>query len=84
MEIYELKPNNNTRKSFYGKANVIESKGLKLLRSYETIVCYFDKKGKLHRTYEFWSVTTGRHIASFCNLGKKDFEKLPVEKVPNF
>ena len=92
MKIYELKPEQEKRKSFYGKATVIEAGKKTMLRSYQTIVCYFDKKGVFHRTWEGWSATTGRHIHEFAlntgnmphGIGKAEWDKLPVEPVPNF
>ena len=45
MKIYELIPTNG-RKSFYGKAKVIECEGENFLQSYNTIVCKVDKNGK--------------------------------------
>ena len=45
MKIYELIPTNG-RKSFYGKAKVIENNGKNFLQSYNTIVCKIDKNGK--------------------------------------
>ena len=88
---YELKPN-NSRKSFYGKAHVIEAGPLRLLKSYETVVAYRDKRGKLRRTWWGWSATTARHVDAFavtvCNrprgIGKAEWEKMPVEPVPQF
>lgn len=46
-----------------------------------------------HRHWDGWSATTGRHIAAFCEsngttshslpvVHKKDWDKLPVEPVP--
>ena len=81
MKIRELCPIDN-RKSFYGKAKVIEKNGRELLRSYDTVVIYRDRKGKLHRTWGGWSATTGRHIHAFCGLGKAEWDKLPVEPEP--
>jgi len=89
--IFELTPNNN-RKSFYGKAHVIQAGPLRLLKSYETIVAYYDKGGKLHRTWAGWSATTSRHVDAFVfhvghaarGIGKAAWEKMPVEPVPQF
>ena len=61
--MYELNCNYDGRKSFYGKANVIEQDGKKILRSYSTNVCFIeDGKAKVNGTY---SNTTLRHIKEF-------------------
>ena len=83
--VYDLTPNDG-HKSFYGRAKVIEAGENKLLRSYETIVAYLDKTKKLHRTWEGWSATTARHVDAFAGRGirKAEWEKMPVEPVPNY
>lgn len=80
----EIKPCNN-QKSFYGKANQIETKDGLFLQSYETIVCYIDKKtNTFHRLWNGYSATTQKHIDSFRRLnglpgmGKREWEELPV------
>lgn len=85
MRTYELKPKYDGRKSFYGKATVIESlSGKKILRSYSTDVCYIDSDG-LHRTWGGYSATTMRHINEFVfqmlgeTLNKKTWESMKVE-----
>lgn len=60
-----LKPTNR-QKSFYGKANVIETETAYLLKSYETVVCSIDKAtGAFTRLWSDYSATTMRHINSF-------------------
>lgn len=61
---YELKPNYDTRASFYGKANVIEFEdGTLLLKSYNTIVAIISSNHAfIDGTY---SATTLRHIKEF-------------------
>lgn len=67
-KMYEL-PCLDNRKSFYGKALVIElENGNIALRSYETIVCELDKNRQLMKYYDDYSQTTMRHINSFCKL----------------
>lgn len=85
MRTYELKPQYDRCKSFYGKATVLESlSGKKILRSYSTDVCYFDSDG-FHRTWGGYSVTTMRHINEFAyqmfgeTFSKKDWESMKVE-----
>ena len=79
MKIYELIPTNG-RKSFYGKAKVIEHNGEKFLQSYNTIVCKIDKNGKFVKMWDGYSTTTMTHINSFADLfnikghGKKWYE----------
>lgn len=34
--------------------------------------------GNVIRLWDVWSATTGRHIASFCGLNKKEFLNLPL------
>lgn len=81
MKIYELVPTNG-RKSFYGKAKVIENNGENFLQSYNTIVCKIDKNGKFVKMWDGYSATTMAHINSFADLfninghGKKWYESL--------
>ena len=68
MKIYELQPN-NSRKSFYGKARVIEKdNGEKVLMSYDTEVCKITKSGEFVRLWDGYSATTMRHVNSFLDL----------------
>lgn len=67
MKAYELEPINN-RKSFYGKAEVIEhDNGNIELRSYNTIVARI-KDGKFERLWDGYSMTTMNHVNAFANL----------------
>lgn len=80
MNIYELIPMNG-RKSFYGKAKVIEAGGWKFLQSYDTIVCGVDSSNGFHRFWDGYSLTTMNHIKSFRGgMSKKDWDSFPVEK----
>ena len=66
MKTYELTPNNG-RKSFYGKAAVIErDNGDIELRSYETIVARI-RNGKFERLWSGYSMTTMNHINAFID-----------------
>ena len=68
--ITELKPL-YSQKSFYGKALVIDEKGVKTLQSYQTKVCRIDEKGNFERLWNGYSVTTMKHIHAFrlaCGL----------------
>jgi hypothetical protein len=67
MKAYELKPNNN-RKSFYGKAEVIEKENGDIeLRSYNTIVARI-RNGKFERLWGGYSMTTMNHVNAFIDL----------------
>lgn len=70
MKIFELVPRYDTRKSFYGKAHVIDHEnGTVELQSYDTIVsrCVNGKVEELGK----WSATTTRHQKEF----RKQFER---------
>lgn len=81
------------RKSFYGKCAAIvsneETDKNTYLLSYDTIVCYVDEAGKVHRTWSGYSATTMRHINAFlryCGInegGKAFWDALPVEALPS-
>lgn len=64
-KIYDL-PCLDSRKSFYGKAKVIEQEnGEKLLQSYNTIVCKITPDGDYIELWDGNTQTTNRHIKSF-------------------
>ncbi len=66
MRHYALQPTNN-RKSFYGKAEVIErDNGTIELRSYQTIVARI-RDGKFERLWDGYSMTTMNHINAFLD-----------------
>jgi hypothetical protein len=65
MTIYELSARYDSRKSFYGKAHVIElDNGTLQLQSYNTIVGEI-KNGKYFQLWDGKSQTTTRHIKEF-------------------
>ena len=69
MKIFELVPRYDARKSFYGKARVVDHEnGTIELQSYNTIVsrCVNGKVEELGK----WSATTTRHQKEF----RKQFE----------
>ncbi|QZA68948.1 hypothetical protein 010DV004_276 [Bacillus phage 010DV004] len=74
--ITELNPVYDSRKSFYGKAMVLEDGNTIALRSYDTIVAEIkDGKAEVYGTY---SMTTMRHIKDFLyqngfEVGTKKF-----------
>lgn len=70
MKIFELVPRYDARKSFYGKARVVDHEdGTIELQSYDTIVsrCVNGKVEELGK----WSQTTTRHQKEF----RKQFER---------
>lgn len=70
MTVYELHPRYDSRKSFYGKAHVIEyPDGKKQLQSYDTIVCEISSNGEFKILWDGKTQTTTRHINEF----KKQF-----------
>lgn len=74
MAIYELKPS-GSQKSFNGKAIVeIEPNGDEILYSYGTKILTKHKDGSYTKHWDDWSATTGKHIASFAGLNKKQYE----------
>ena len=67
MKMFELRPMNG-RKSFYGKAEVIErDNGDIELRSYDTIVARI-RNGIFERLWSGYSATTMNHINSFIDI----------------
>ena len=63
-DFYELFPRYDSRKSFYGKAQVIiYEDGSRALKSYDTIVSV-EKNGKVTHLGK-WSATTSRHQREF-------------------
>lgn len=79
------------RKSFYGKAWVIETENGRYLRSYDTIICFLSYGGSFTKLWNGYSATTMRHINSFMDFvrwnqcgGKKWWESLEVGEVYNF
>ena len=65
MRVFDL-PCMNGRKSFYGKAKVIElDNGTKQLLSYNTIVCEIDSNRNFKKIWTGSSHTTNCHIKSF-------------------
>ena len=70
MKVYELTPRFDNRKSFYGKAAVIDYEdGRQELRSYQTIVSRCNN-GVIEHLGK-WSQTTSRHQREF----EKQFAK---------
>lgn len=73
LHTYELQARFDARKSFYGKAHVIEyADGTKQLKSYNTIVCEISPKGVFKLLWDGKTQTTNRHIKEF----RKQFERI--------
>ena len=80
MRRFELSPIDG-RKSFYGKAYVIEDdNGNKTLYSYDTPIITESADGKYTRLYNGYTATTGRHINAFCGMSKDAFMKLSAKE----
>lgn len=83
----ELMPT-SSRKSFYGKAFVLEGKdSTHWLQSYNTIMCSVDRDGHVRRHSDYSSNTTNRHVKAFLETFAPDiepakFRKLTVEPRP--
>lgn len=86
--LYNLTPQYDSRKSFYGKAKVYrDDKGHILLMSYSTIVAEItdaiaSEDGKPHVKVNGWySSTTARHINDFLyQYGFKTMSKKEMEQ----
>ena len=79
-KMYELSPKDG-RKSFYGKAKVmLEDDGSETLYSYGTPIIRRKPNGDLDPLWDGYSATTGRHIASFAGLNKKQYMDLLKKK----
>ena len=89
MNVTILKPVVSRNKSYYGKAKVIESDGVKYLKSYKTIVCAVTCDGEFIRFWDSYSPTTQNHINDFRvlygfeSLNKKEWDKLEVNNGQN-
>ena len=83
----ELMPT-SSRKSFYGKALVLEGKdSTRWLQSYNTIMCSVDSDGHVRRHSNHRSYTTDRHVKAFLetfapDMDPTEFRKLEVEPRP--
>ena len=78
MKILDLKPLNG-QKSFGGKAQIIiMNSNIIQLRSFETIVAEYNTKEDVINVFDWFSMTTAKHINSFLelygfrNVSKKD------------
>ena len=77
------------RKSFYGKAKVIECKEGRYLQSYDTLVCFVSYGGSFEKLWDGYSATTMRHINAFMRFigwnvgGKKWWDSLEVWEKPD-
>ena len=67
MELKELQAIYDGRKSFYGKAHLIESDEKVELQSYDTIVATYHKNENKFVLHGDYSPTTLRHQKEFAN-----------------
>ena len=66
MRFYELTAQYDVRKSFYGKAHVIDHEnGVLELQSYDTIVARIEDGKVTQADIGVYSTTTNRHIREF-------------------
>lgn len=87
---YEL-PCLDGRKSFYGKAHVIEGRtGGHTLKSYNTPICFlYEENGevKLEKLSPVATQTTRRHVRSFFAFlglaypGNREWDKLEIQRI---
>lgn len=83
-KMYDLPAFGDSRKSFYGKAIVVEDANGKTLLSYGTPVCRLNNDGTFARLWGGYSATTMRHVNSFIRFfnlsggGKSWWDALPV------
>ena len=75
MEMYELMARYDARKSFYGKAHVMEDENGKTLLSYGTKICRIDNDGNLSRLWHGNSQTTTRHVKEFLKQFGGNYEE---------
>lgn len=76
-EATALKPN-DSHKSFYNKAYILDFGRYQKLLSYDTIVLVHDTEtGEYYRTWHNHTATTGRHIIAFAGLRKHEYLALP-------
>ena len=74
MEFKELQAIYDGRKSFYGKAHLIESDEKVELQSYDTIVATYHKNENKFVLHGDYSPTTLRHQKEFANQLGFDFK----------
>lgn len=78
--LFELVPTDG-RVSFYRKAMVrVDNDGSKTLYSYGTKIMTVFSDGSAVRYWDGYTMTTGRHIRSFCGLNKKEYMALELKE----
>lgn len=83
-KIYDLPNIGDRRRSFYGKAIIVEDENGTTLLSYCTPVCRLNNDGTFIRLWSGYSMTTMRHINSFLKFfnlpggGKSWWDALPI------
>lgn len=66
MKTFELTPING-RRSFNGKAKVVETEGVCRLLSYDTHVATYDSRTNKMKVFGYYSATTLTHINAFLS-----------------
>lgn len=66
MKTFQLTPTNG-RKSFYGKAAVVQNDNISVLMSYNTEVAQYDHNTNIMTVNGYYSTTTATHINAFLN-----------------
>lgn len=74
MKLKELQATYDSRKSFYGKAHLIETDDKVELQSYDTIVATYYKNENKFVLHGDYSNTTTRHQKEFANQLGFDFK----------
>ena len=76
------------RKSFYGKAKILECENGRYLQSYDTVVCFLSYGGTFKKLWDGYSSTTMRRVNSFLQFvrwpefgGKSWWDRLEVNKI---
>lgn len=79
-KVYDLVPQYDARRSFYGKARVEDTKKYLKLYSYNTLVAMISKEESKAKVFGTYSQTTLRHIKEFLKqnnftaINKKQIE----------
>lgn len=74
FERYEMSAIYDSRKSFYGKAEIEKFAKWVTLYSYKTKICTLDtESGKVEKFPHYSSQTTTRHIKEFCKQFDIDY-----------
>lgn len=84
MEEFELVPQYDSRKSFYGKATVIKDGETVKLRSYNTIVAEYNPLNNGLKINGYYSPTTARHINEFIYQWAPSYHRMSKKEMERF